>query len=169
MDQYILENILSFLPPTEVVKCESVCKEWKDIARKKSVWKSQLNKWQSNDEYMECNNFDIFHIIENTINDVYSKSFPEDEESRNIERFLTLVLTRPKVLSNDTFGVHISAEKGNLLAYIICSQFEDRISTDEFGRTPMECAEEYGQYDIAEYIFDTSCDDTSCYDSYDAY
>lgn len=161
MDQYIIEKILSFLPPTEVVKCESVCKEWKDIARKKSVWKSQLKKWQSNEEYMLCNNFDIFKIIENT--DVY----PEDEESRNIERFLTLVLTRPKVISNDTFGVHISAEKGNLLAYIICSQFEDRISTDEFGRTPMECAEEYGQYDIAEYIFDISNYDA--YDKYDVY
>lgn len=146
MDTNIIETIFSFLPPREVVLCETVCKEWKGIARRKSLWKLLLKKWQSKDEYMKCNGFDVFDIIHSI------HGIENYEEYDEIERFITLAMTNPGVINFDKAGVNISAKEGNLLAYMICTEFEDYSFRDKFGRTPLDIAVKYEEWELAEYI-----------------
>ena len=146
MDSNIIETIFSFLPPQEVVRCETVCKEWKDIARRKSLWKVLLKNWQQQDEYMKCNRFDVFEIIHSI------HGIENYEEYNEIERFITLSMNSQGVLSFDKAGVNIAAKEGNLLAYMICSEFEDHSFRDNFGRTPLDTAIAYEEWDIVEYI-----------------
>lgn len=146
MDSHIIETIFSFMSPQDVVRCETVCKEWKNIARRKSLWKFLLRNWQSQDDYMKCNRFDVFEIMHSM------QGIQNYEEYNEIERFITLAMTNPKVINFDKAGVNIAAKEGNLLAYMICSEFEDYSFRDKFGKTPLDTAIVYEQWDLAEYI-----------------
>lgn len=146
MDTNIIETIFSFMSPQEVVKCETVCKEWKDIARRKSLWKLLLEKWQSQDEYMKCNGFDVFYIIHSI------HGIENYDEYNEIFRFITLVMTNPRVMNFEKAGVNIAAKEGNQLGYMICSVFEDYSFRDNFGKTPLDTAVAYGEWELAEYI-----------------
>lgn len=146
MDSNIIETIFSFMSPQEVVKCETVCKEWKDIARRKSLWCTLLKNWQSQDDYMKCNEFDVFEIMENI------QGIENYEEYDEIERFITLAMTNTGVINFDKAGVNIAAKEGNLLAFMICSEFEDHSFPDRFGKTPLDAAMLYDKWELAEYI-----------------
>ena len=150
MDCNIIENILSFLSPQEVVKCETVCKEWKEIARRKSLWKSLLKDWQLHvDSLGEPYFYDAFALI-NEYN-------TDDDECKEIERFLTLALSHLKVNNDEKSSVHIAAQKGNVMAYQICrDMIDDALPLDKFNRNPIEVAALYGQYDMAEYLWEIS-------------
>lgn len=134
------------MSPQEVVRCETVCKDWKDIARRKSLWKVLLKNWQQQDEYMKCNGFNVFEIMER----VYG--IENYEEYNEIERFITLAMTNQEVMNYDKAGVNMAAKEGNLLAFMICSEFEDCFFPDKFGRTPHDIAIEYDEWELAEYI-----------------
>ena len=146
MDSNIIEIIFSFMSPQEVVRCETVCKEWKKIARRKSLWKVLLKNWQSQDDYMKCNGFNVINIIHSI------HGIENYEEHDEIERFVTLAMTNPGVINFDKAGVNIAAKQGNLLAYMICSEFEDYSFIDKFGRTPLDIAVAYDKWELAEYI-----------------
>lgn len=150
MDHNIIENILSFLSPQEVVKCETVCKEWKEIARRKSLWRIILKNWQ---EYEKSRENEYIYDAFELIND--KEYYTYDDEYEDIERFVTLALSHPTVVNDENAGVHIAVRKGNFMAYKVCADMiDDAYPIDKFGRNPIEVACVYNQYNMAEYLWE---------------
>ena len=98
MNHHIIENILSFLPPQEVVKCETVCKEWKEIARRHSLWKSLLKETrrQLHVYYLEEHVTHVFELMKKDYTDAVGCKLNPLNPSK-IERFLTLALSHLKI------------------------------------------------------------------------
>lgn len=133
MNGDILEHVFSFMEPGDIVKCEMVCKSWREVAIRPSLWKKVLTAIQP-EEY---------------------KGEIDLSETDADHRLLALAITHPMVVAEIKNHIHVAAFRGDREAFEILRIYGD-CSYDErdlYGRVPIQYASMGGHYTLAEDLF----------------